>query len=257
MKKRRRTTSVPLTREDLVRQLDDLAATQARVFTKDGRVPMQMFILRSGQRPVTIGYGYDSSRMERKLGYERLQRLRRREECAVGQILENWYLQQKPGAPFRLPSTCPDRRECILICGESSLGVFAWQCEIKRAKDGKGILGDWDRCGLGDDLKLEAFPEDEAESDDIPKGTANTFDSLIEYAAGMMQRNPQMMNDLWLDLCCERAGLTKDEWNRMSEAQRLQVAKIHMRDENHDRDAEEISRKFTMILRRKWSAMTE
>ena len=68
--------------------------------------------------------------------------------------------------------------------------------------------------------ELVAYP------DDGP--TLPTFDRLVESAMNDLQQRPHVLYQLWIEECYKRAGLNRDEWNRMPKAQQLQIMQNHV-----------------------------
>jgi len=152
----------PFTRQSLVVELDTLAHAVGKIFLRDGYLSPAGILLRADQEVVTLGLG--KSRAERKREWERMRSLMQREHLVPCIAWEAWLVavdaaRTSPGALRSIePSRHPDRKEYVMIQGESDFGCFNWRAEILRDRHGHPRLAPWVKDGFEDDLEMALFP---------------------------------------------------------------------------------------------------
>ncbi len=242
-KNRHHRMSIPLSREELYRQLEDLSNSLANTFHEHGHLNPGFAVLRSGKEPVLLSDSRFASRAERASQWRQLERLLERDNVAIVHALEGWYVKstKTPSAPLMSarPSQHPDRQEGLVITGKWRGGAFGWNAKISRV-NGKPTLGEW--------VKMNEMDELVAYPDDGP--TIPTFDGLVESAMNDLQQRPHILYQLWIEECYKRAGLNRDEWNRMPKAQQLQIIQNHV---PNDRNLGMFTTELFESLRREWS----
>lgn len=145
---------LPLTKQEVLRQLDELANAHAELFRKNGKLPViAMFVLRVDRRGTIITL-QGSSRAERETVWRQLEDLQNQIDCVIGHISEVWLTVGECGPP----SMSPNRKEALFIVGKWGSWYFTWTATIERDQAGNPVLGEWDKQELAD---LISYPEDD------------------------------------------------------------------------------------------------
>jgi hypothetical protein len=252
-------THAAMSREEICRQLENLRRSATRSFQEDGYLNPSFALFRSGEEPVILSNGRFASRVERARQWQQLERLLDREDVGIVHLAEAWYIESTdtPSAPLwaARPSEHPDRQEGLVIAAKWRGGIFSWRAKIRRV-NGQPIVAEWLKMSAMDGMFVypdQPMGEGRVNDREVEPEMPRSFEDFVEYATERLRKEPEIINQLWIEECCQRAGLSDDQWNRMSEAQRQAVLETYVREEDHDCDAIKIGTKFFDSLCKLWT----
>ena len=121
-KNRHHRMSIPLSREELYRQLEDLSNSLANTFHEHGHLNPGFAVLRSGKEPVLLSDSRFASRAEWPVSGGKLERLletrKRGDRPRAGRLVRQEHENAFSAADVARPSQHPDRQEGLVITGK-------------------------------------------------------------------------------------------------------------------------------------------